>query len=120
MTNRDRRLKKIAHALGRDPTPAPHFIAFDSPLYRDEPEALICGATADGQTWDRHEGEAVKSFLQRVQHDLITTHAKKYGCAIWLNRNHAGLPEPCESLPAYTPYPEVMAAIEKQRAQSQS
>ena len=111
-TLREKRLRKIEDCLGMNELPVPVFF-IDSPRFRDEPDDLIIGASANGGivNWKRNGNESVEEFLERVRQDIENTDGNLY--MFCLERDHSGLPENSNEFPAFTPYSEVINRIKK-------
>ena len=104
-TSKERRLQRLELSLGVGKVLELPMIFIDSPLYLNEPDSLIIGASLDELTWDRQEGEEIGGFERRVWGYLRKIGRRGFP---FLKRDHSGLPEPSESMPAYTSYADVI------------
>jgi len=112
----ERRLRNLEQRFGFGPKLEVPMVFIDSPRYKDEPDDLITGAKMDELTWNRQEGEDLKAFQERVGNDVRKVERRGF---LALTRDHTGLPEPSVSMPAYTPYAEVLKRMNNNKSEHQ-
>jgi hypothetical protein len=113
-TTREKRLKNLERCLGLGPKLELPLIFEKFFLYKDEPDELIVSASTGNTVWNRETGESVENFIERIKQD-VKKNCGDSPVAILLKKDYSGLPEPSDSMPAYTPYPEVLKRINENK-----